>query len=49
MFVIDPDIQIWVTLFFVVGAIGLYYMSSRVEKLPMEHVSIGLIGVLLLF
>ncbi|MBL6933831.1 MAG: SLC13 family permease [Alphaproteobacteria bacterium] len=45
MFAIDPDIQIWMTLFFVVGAIGLY----MVEKLPMEYVSIALMGVLLLF
>ena len=45
MFIIDPDIQIWMTLFFVVGAIGLY----TVEKLPMEYISIALMGVLLLF
>jgi len=45
MFIIDPDIQIWMTLLFVVGAIGLY----TVEKLPMEYISIALMGVLLLF
>ena len=45
MFIIDPNIQVWMTLFFVVGAIGLY----TVEKLPMEYISIALMGVLLLF
>ena len=33
------------TLFFVVGAIGFYMM----EKLPMEYVSVALMGTLLLF
>lgn len=45
MFAVDPSWLIWATLFFVAGAIALYSL----EQVPMEFVSIGLIGLLLVF